>query len=281
MPKKEFQVVFWGVRGSLPVPGSDTIRFGGNTSCVQVQIGENLIILDAGTGIFRLGHQLISSPKAITGDIFITHTHWDHIQGFPFFGPAFKPGNRFTIYGPAKTDQTFADLMKGQMVYQHFPISLDDMGAQINFCELASGADLGLKDGIRVRTVHNNHPNGGLSYRIDHDGRSCCYVSDTEHYEYIDPDIKAFIADSDLVIYDANFTDKEYQGYEQFTSKRGWGHSTWQEGIKLVEAAGARKLVLFHHANFHSDKDMETIEKDARKRYPDCIAAREGMVITL
>ncbi|WP_054692200.1 MBL fold metallo-hydrolase [Syntrophomonas palmitatica] len=281
MPKESFQVTFWGVRGSLPVPGAETIRFGGNTSCVQVQIGEQLIIFDGGTGIYKLGQQLVKNPAPVKGDIFITHTHWDHIQGFPFFSPAFIPGNRFTLYGPAKTDNTFAELMKGQMVYQHFPVSLDSMGAGIDFCELDSGEDLDLGNGVRIRTVHNNHPNGGISYRVDHEGRSVCYVTDTEHYEYIDPDIKSFISQADLVIYDTHFTDDEYHGYEGYPTKKGWGHSTWQEGIKLIEAAEAKKLVLFHHANFHNDKDMETIEKDARKRYSDCVAAREGMVIAL
>lgn len=281
MTGPNLQVTFWGVRGSLPVPGPDTIRFGGNTPCVQVQIGERLIIFDAGTGIFRLGQQIIQIPTPLTGQIFITHTHWDHIQGFPFFGPAFKPGNHFTLYGPIKTDANFSDLMKGQMEYQHFPISLDSMAAIIEFRELSSGSHLDLGDDIRLHTVRNNHPNGGLSYRIDYNGRSCCYITDTEHYEEMDPDLAYFMRGADLVIYDAMFTDKEYHGYPGFPHKKGWGHSTWQEGIKLMEASGAKKLVLFHHANFHTDRDMEAIEREARQRYPDSVVAREGMVITL
>lgn len=281
MTGANLQVIFWGVRGSLPVPGSETIRFGGNTPCVQVQIGDRLIILDAGTGIFKLGQQLVQNPNPVAGHIFITHTHWDHIQGFPFFGPAFKPGNHFTLYGPIKTDNNFSDLMKGQMEYQHFPVSLDSMASIIEFRELESGSDLDLDDGIRLRTIHNNHPNGGLSYRIDYENHSCCYITDTEHYSEMDTSLADFIAEADLVIYDAMFTDREYNGYEGFPHKRGWGHSTWQEGIKLMEASGAKKLVLFHHANFHTDRDMEAIERDARQRYPDCVVAREGMVITL
>jgi phosphoribosyl 1,2-cyclic phosphodiesterase len=156
----DFQVSFWGVRGSLPVPGPATVKFGGNTSCVQVQVGERLIILDAGTGIYKLGQHLIGQSLAINGEIFITHTHWDHIQGFPFFAPAFIRGNHFILYGPGKVTLTFADLMKGQMMYDHFQVTLDQMGADIEFRELQTGMVLDLGDGIAVSTVQNNHPGG-------------------------------------------------------------------------------------------------------------------------
>lgn len=275
MANTDFQVIFWGVRGSIPVPGPDTLKYGGNTSCVQVQIGDRLFIFDAGSGIYSLGRELVKNNSELNGDIFITHTHWDHIQGFPFFAPAFVKGNRFRLYGQSKIDTTFADLMVGQMVYQHFPVSLDQMGAVFEFCELDSGALLDLGDGILLSTICNNHPNGGLSYRLDYRERSCCYITDTEHYPEINEELCHFIHNSDLVIYDSHFTDKEYPRY------MGWGHSTWQEGIKLVEAAEARRLVLFHHANFRSDNEMEAIEKQARARMSNCIAAREGMVINL
>lgn len=275
MAKTDFQVIFWGVRGSIPVPGPDTLKYGGNTSCVQVQIGKRLFIFDAGSGIYSLGRELIKNSSELSGDIFITHTHWDHIQGFPFFAPAFVKGNHFRLYGQSKIDTTFADLMAGQMVYQHFPVSLDQMGAVFEFCELDSGVYLDLGDGISLKTILNNHPNGGLSYRLDYQGRSCCYITDTEHSPEINDELCRFVQNADLVIYDTHFTDEEYPRY------MGWGHSTWQEGIKLVETAGAKRLVLFHHANFRSDSEMEAIEKQARTRMSNCIAAREGMVINL
>lgn len=276
-----FDVNFWGVRGSLPVPGPQTLKYGGNTPCIQVQIGERLLILDAGTGIYHLGRHLMTKGSNISGEIFITHTHWDHIQGFPFFVPAFIKGNKFTIYGQGKMNLNIANLMRGQMMHPHFPVSLDQMAAHIEFRDIDSGEQLDLGDGITVRTVHNNHPNGSISYRLEHCGRACCYVTDTEHYSCIDPNLKHFIQGADLVIYDTNFTDEEYEGYEGFPAKVGWGHSTWQEGIKLVQAAGAKKLVLFHHAVHRSDNEMEEIERQAQERYQDCIAAREGMVISL
>ncbi len=275
MKKSDFQVTFWGVRGSLPIPGPQTVKYGGNTSCVQLQIAERLIILDAGTGIYKLGQQLMKGGNRVCGDIFITHTHWDHIQGFPFFAPAFAKNNHFNLYGPTRADIDFADLMKGQMTYQHFPVNLDSMGADIFFHELLSGDVLELGENIVVKTTHNNHPNGGLSYRFDFDNRSCCYVTDTEHFSCINDRLREFINDTDLLIYDTNYTDEEYSNFI------GWGHSTWQEGIKLAQSAGVKKLVLFHHDKERSDEDMDKIEKQAQEHFPDCVAAREGMVISL
>ncbi len=275
MKKSDFEVTFWGVRGSLPVPGPRTVKYGGNTSCVQVQINKRLFILDAGTGIFHLGQHLMKTRKSVRGDIFITHTHWDHIQGFPFFSPAFIKGNHFTLYGQTKVNSTFADLMKGQMTYQHFPVSLGEMGSTIEFHELDSGTQVDLGDDISLNTVHTNHPNGSLAYRLNYKGRSCCYVTDTEHYSCVDPKLKNFVQNADLVIYDSNYTDEEYP---QFV---GYGHSTWQEAVKLMEAANAKKLVLFHHDKGRSDEEMEKVENQARERFPNCIAAREGLVIPL
>lgn len=281
MESVEFRVTFWGVRGSRPVPGPHTVKYGGNTPCVEITIGERLFIMDAGTGICNLGQQLLDRSKNVHAAIFITHTHWDHIQGFPFFTLAFIKGNRFDLYGQNRMNVTFADLMRGQMMYAHFPVALDQMGAVFDFHEVNSGEKIDMGDGIIVNTALNNHPGGGISYRVEYDGRSCCYVTDTEHYSIVDPHIKRLVNESDIVIYDANFTDKEYAGDSSYNSKVGWGHSTWQEGIKLVKASGAKKLVLFHHATYRTDEDMEKIEQHAREHYPDCIAAREGMIITI
>lgn len=281
MANVDFNVTFWGVRGSRPVPGIHTVRFGGNTSCVQIQIGDRLFIFDAGSGIVDLGQYLLQQGKKICGEIFISHTHWDHIQGFPFFGPAFVKDNGFTLYGQGKMNQTFANLMRGQMEYTHFPVSLEQMGSAIDFREVDSGYDMDLGDGIVVKTTHNNHPGGSISYRLEYGGKSCCYVTDNEHYDDLDENICNFIRGTDLVVIDTNYTDEEYLGTKGGFSRVGWGHSTWQEAVKLVKAAGARKLALYHHDPLHTDSDMEAIERQARERFSDCFAAREGMSITL
>lgn len=278
--EQEIRVVFWGVRGSRAVPGPDTVVFGGNTPCVEVRAGGRIIVLDAGTGICNLGNQMVKEGR-LEADIFITHTHWDHIQGFPFFTPAFIKGNCFRLYGENKLDHTFNSIMRLQMQNPHFPVSIDQMNAEISFHELASYDRVDLGDGVVVSCAPNNHPNGCISYRIDYAGKSCCYISDTEHYSIVDPHLKEFAQGADLVIYDSNFTDDEYAGPAGYQSKVGWGHSTWREGIRLVNAAEAKKLVLFHHATHRTDNEMMKIEQEAIKVYPDCVAAREGMELIL
>lgn len=283
MSNLDYTVTIWGARGSRPVPGPDTVQYGGNTPCVQVQIGEHLLIFDAGTGICNLGQHLEKQfgDNPIKGDIFITHTHWDHIQGLPFFLPAFKKGNVFTLYGQGKMNQAFEALMKGQMVYPHFPVQFEDMAASIEFHEVETGKQITLTDGIIIETLQNNHPSGSISYRINYGGHTCCYMTDLEHYSTINYELVEFIGDADLVIYDANYTDGEYLGLNDSPNRIGWGHSTWQEGIKLVQLANAKRLILFHHDANRTDKELEVIEQLAQEIYPDCYAAREGMVIQL
>lgn len=280
--ESKFIIKFWGVRGSRPVPGKETLIFGGNTSCVSIEIDDKLIILDAGTGICNLAAELTKRDERIKAHIFITHTHWDHIQGFPFFTPAFTKGNEFILCGQNKMNHTFLNLIKGQMIYEHFPVQLDEMGANISFLEVDYKDQIVINEDIIVYTEKNNHPGGSISYKIEYKGKlSCCYITDTEHGQCVDENLKKFIKGADVVIYDANYTDDEYNGKNGYEPKKGWGHSTWQEGIKLVEAAGAKDLILFHHATHRTDDEILNIEKEARKRYKRCFAAAEGMIIEL
>ena len=280
--KSHFKIKFWGVRGSRPIPGKDTLKVGGNTPCVSVEIDDTLLILDSGTGICNLAEELMKSNNKLQAHIFITHTHWDHIQGFPFFTPAFIKGNEFMLYGQNKLTNTFSDLMRGQMVYEHYPVQFADMAASLSFIEVKQKSEIRVSQDIIVRTEKNNHPGGGLSYRIEYKGDiACCYVTDVEHGSSINPDLKSFIDKSDIVIYDTSYTDEEYAGINGHQSKVGWGHSTWQEGIKLMEAADAKDLYLFHHATYRTDKDIRRIHKEAKKRYDKCFVASEGLTVEI
>jgi phosphoribosyl 1,2-cyclic phosphodiesterase len=275
MSPNNFTITFWGVRGSRPVPGSQTVVYGGNTSCVEVRIGSRLIILDAGTGIVNLGARLAQESGKLSGDILITHAHWDHIQGFPFFAPAYNKQNRFRIYGVKEGERSFESLLKSTMAAPHFPIPLEKMGADIRFQELSPAQGIDLGDGITVQTAANNHPDGGISYRIQYGNKSCCYMTDTEHGSPADQGLRELCRGADLVIYDAHFTDEEYDRY------RGWGHSTWQEGLNLVQEADAGRLLLFHHNPERNDQQMAQLEEMLSCDYPQISVAREGMVIEL
>ena len=222
-------VRFWGVRGSIACPSPTYMGFGGNTSCVEVRVGGRTVILDAGTGIRPLGQQL-RREGALDADILFSHTHWDHVNGFPFFAPAFEPDNAFRVFaGHLAEEGGIREAIAGHMHEPMFPVPLDVMRARLSFTDFAAGETLDLGRGLQVRTAPLNHPNGATAYRIDHGGRSVCYVTDTEHVpERPDERILGLVAGADLVIYDSTYTDAE------FPARVGWGHSTWQEGLRLV-----------------------------------------------
>ncbi len=267
-------VRFWGVRGSIACPSPTYMGFGGNTSCVEVRVGSRLIILDAGTGIRPLGQQL-RREGALDADILFSHTHWDHVNGFPFFAPAFEPDNAFRVFaGHLAEEGGIREAIAGHMHEPMFPVPLDVMRARLSFTDFAAGETLDLGRGLQVRTAPLNHPNGATAYRIDHGGRSVCYVTDTEHVPgRPDERILGLIAGADLVIYDSTYTDVE------FPARVGWGHSTWQEGLRLVRRAGAKRLVVFHHDPDHDDATMAAIEQELAGESDGGVVAREGMLL--
>ncbi len=295
------KVKFWGVRGSIPVPGPSTAEVGGNTSCVEVRTDDDvLIIFDAGTGIRNLGISLMQeqySTGGKTGHLFFSHTHWDHIQGFPFFSPAFigarddlkhplqECTNTFHLYGAKKVFERLENTLKGQMEYQYFPIDLDSMGSVIHFHEIQ---ETPLQLGTNLITPkHLNHPNGVLSYRVENESRDkvIVYATDTEHYQDGELDVNVLkIADhADVFIYDAMYTPDEYFGDRRtgVGSKIGWGHSTWLEGIRLAKAANVKQLVLFHHDPDHADEFLRDTERCAQQEFPNTLLAVEGLELTL
>ncbi|MGI9501502.1 MAG: MBL fold metallo-hydrolase [Geminicoccaceae bacterium] len=271
----EFSVRFWGVRGTVPCPGPKTVNYGGNTSCIEVTCGEHRLIFDAGTGLRMLGSSLLGQ-QGLRAHIFLTHTHIDHINGFPFFRPAYDPSNCFEIWSghlaarPGGLQQVLKGLMSGPL----FPVPIDIMHACIAFNDFSAGERLEPLDGVVIDTVGLNHPQGATGYRINFGGKSICYVTDTEHHEgRLDETILNLIQGSDVVIYDATYTDEEYPRF------RTWGHSTWQEGVRLCEAAGAGKLVAFHHDPDHDDAFLDGVARDLEASRPGSVVAKEGMVI--
>jgi len=268
-----FSVRFWGVRGSVACAGPDYVRYGGNTSCVEMRCGAHRLIFDAGTGLRALGETLQSQVEA---DLFFSHTHWDHIVGLPFFRPLYSPDSRFEVWGGhLLPDSTIEDALRQAMQTPLFPVPLDIFKARLTFHDFPPGRTLEPRPGVRVRTAALNHPNSATGYRVDYGGRSICYLTDTEHTPgKPDQNVLALMDGADIAIYDATYTDDELPRYA------GWGHSTWQEGVRLCRAAGARKLVLFHHDPMRNDTALAALEQAAAAAFPGTVAAREGMTLT-
>ncbi len=270
----DFSVRFWGVRGSIACPGEKTMRYGGNTSCVEVRCGERLLIFDAGTGARPLGQKLAAAGR-VDADYFLSHTHFDHIVGIPFFLPAYDAANRLDIWaGHLLPERTIEQTLCDTMVSPLFPVPLDVMKARITFHDFRAGETLEPRPGIRIRTAPLNHPDGATGYRVEYDGKAVCYVTDTEHtIGTPDANVLGLIDGADVVIYDCTYTD------EIFNSFLGWGHSTWQEGIRLCREAGVERLVIFHHDPDHDDATMDDIAGKARAAFPGAIVASEGMTL--
>lgn len=270
-----FELEFWGVRGSIACPSPDHVGFGGNTSCIEVVAGERRVVLDAGTGLRTLGNKFLNEDVRQAW-LLLTHTHWDHINGFPFFKPAYMKDRRFDIMAGHLERGGVREVLSGQMTGPTFPVPLETMRAELAFNDFTAGDSFDLGPDTRVVTAPLNHPNGATGYRIEHAGRALCYVTDTEHLPG-KPDAKvlALIEGADLVVYDCTYTDQE------FTQKAGWGHSTWQEAVRLCKLASVKRLAIFHHDPEHDDKFMARVEVEARADWSNAFVARERMRVKL
>jgi len=275
----QFLVRFWGVRGSIACPGSPTVRYGGNTSCIEMLVGDQRLIFDGGTGLRALGRSLLQHMP-LEANLFFTHSHWDHIQGFPFFTPAFIPGNRFNIYGAvAPNGATIEQRLNDQMLHPNFPVPLQIMGADLKFCDIDVGETVRLGE-VTVENALLNHPGEAVGYRVSCRGKAAAYITDTEHFpDRLDDNVLWLARDAEVMLYDATYTDAEY--HDPMFSKVGWGHSTWQEAVKVAKAAKVKTLVIFHHDPTHDDDFMDQVAADTRAAFPHSVIAREGMAIDL
>lgn len=277
--KNLFTIHFWGVRGSIACPGPETVRYGGNTPCVEMRVGGDRLIFDGGTGLRILGQYLLSQMP-VEAHMFFTHSHWDHIQGFPFFNPAFMKGNCFHIYGAiAPNGATIEERLRDQMLHPNFPVPIQVMGSDLRFYDLQVGQKVQIGD-IIIENARLNHPGEAVGYRVNWRGCSAAYITDTEHFtDRLDENVLLLARNADVLIIDAAYTDQEYSS--ERGGKVGWGHSTWQEGLKVAKAANVKKLVIFHHDPLHSDDFLDEIGEQAAQEFPNTIMAREGLSVQI
>jgi len=299
--KSKLRVRFWGVRGSIPTPGARTTRFGGNTSCIEILGSSECVILDAGTGIRSLGAHLAGRARPLRAHILLSHTHWDHIQGFPLFAPIYEEGNEVFVYGPRALDKSLHDAVMFQMQYSYFPVRGVELKAKLVFRELDE-EKFSISD-IDLETRSMNHPIRVLAYRFARAGKVGVYTGDNEPYYDVLPSrpfrvetgihrrsefiqecndrVTQFVKGCDLLIADSQYTDEEYR------TKKGWGHSSTGQALQLALDAGAKRIALFHHEPTHADAEMAAIHRDAVRRARamnpklQVLTAREGMTVTV
>jgi phosphoribosyl 1,2-cyclic phosphodiesterase len=295
---------FWGVRGSIPTPGKHTVRYGGNTPCLELRLDDDkLIIFDAGTGIRNFGDYLIGNGESVKGFLLISHPHWDHIQGFPFFKPAFISGNELTIIGTERPEKSLSEIIAEQMNRIYFPVQLHELKAKIKFVPIGEEAELRIHE-AKVRTIYVNHPGFTVGYRLEYNGKILVYISDNEpfdrgvadqltNFEKVviekyttndgDPNqrIIDFCRDADVLIHDATYTPDEY------IDRVGWGHSHYLFTLRIAAEANVKRLYLFHHDQNHSDDKVDDILKKCKKEVKsrgykfECEAATENTTIMI
>jgi len=295
---EELGIKFWGVRGSYPAPGAETVKYGGNTASVEIRAGDRTILLDAGTGIIPLGRELARTKRASEIMLLFSHLHHDHTQGFPFFVPAYMPNARLHIFGPDGTYESLAQVLEHNQSAETFPVSLRDMSATKNIQSVRESqvivwdeagvrlaeSTIGLSEEAVVIRIHKSyaHPGGVYVYRITWHGKSIVYATDTEGYVGTDRRLVHFAKDADVLIHDAQYLDEHYWGkLEGFPSTQGYGHSTVTMACEVALASEAGQLILFHHDPSYSDTMVTGMETSAKAQFGEARAAYEGLEIRL
>jgi phosphoribosyl 1,2-cyclic phosphodiesterase len=275
MAGDELTLKFWGVRGSIPVSSRETVRAGGDTSCVEVRCGGRIIFFDAGSGL-RLAGLALREENIGHSDIFLTHAHWDHLVGLPFFKPLFTPKMHTTLWaGHLAGKTTTRALVEDLMRRPFFPVGTEVFCGQVEYRDFDAGETIGLGECV-LRTRPLEHPGGAVGYRLEYGGKAIAYVTDTEHQPgQLDPAILELIADAELMIYDCTYTEAEFAEF------RGYGHSTWNHGVELCRAANTKRLAMFHHHPTRTDEILDQLENQAREAFAGAFAARDGLVLKL
>lgn len=277
--KFESVLTFWGCRGSIPSPGIQTIVYGGNTSCVSVEYKNHLLIFDAGSGLRKLGQSLVTREdlETIKGSLFLTHTHWDHIQGLPFFIPAFQKDNRFVIYGERKMGNSLEAVLGEQMQGPFFPVEMDAFQADIDFHEVETNQKLEIQENIHVTPFRLIHPNAAVGYLLQIENVRLAYITDHEHQVHkLTNTILERVQGIDVLIHDAQYSRKEIEN-----GKKGWGHSAWEDVVDLAITAKVKQLFLYHHDPEITDEQLNERQLLAQQRFPDTHIAREGLKIPM
>lgn len=271
------QLTFWGVRGSTPTPRRECLAFGGNTTCIEFRVAgkDDIVVIDGGTGIINLAASLKQEGggRPLSVNVLLTHFHWDHIQGLPFFAPLYDAKNQFRFYSERPT-AAIAEILEGQMSRPYFPVPFETLGAHREFVDTRD-QEIRLGD-LHIRSFPINHPQGACGYRVEANGAVVVHVSDHEHGDArIDAGIREQAQGADVLIYDAQYTPEEY------ATKRGWGHGTYAEAARVARECGVGQLVLFHHDPGHDDDSLRAIVAAARQDFENTEAAREGWTIRL
>ena len=275
--EKDFKVTIWGTRGTHMSVDPSNMKFGSDTICVEVRCGQRVLVFDAGSGFIKFGHELMARKSSRKFDLFFSHAHYDHVEGIPFFQPFYEKDCSCTIWsGRLKGIQHTREIFDNLMREPYFPIKIEKFQAKLKFRAIGDQETIELGDGIVVYTMRLHHPGGATGYRVEFDGKSFGFITDTTHTpNQSDTELVAFLNDIDLFVYDCGYTDEEFPKFAAF------GHSTWQEALRIKKLANASAVLGFHHMPHRTDKQLDQFDKEMKNAGKACGMAKDGMIVQL